>query len=80
MVSVLAAQVDRNLLANPDLEGELQGQQGRFAFDPQLGHIPRPDYRSTAVNHDSSGLRISPSTRNLPSKPPVLTTGENIAT
>ncbi len=43
-------------------EGELQGQ---FAFDPQLGFVSRPDFRSAEANHDSQGFRVAPGGQEL---------------
>lgn len=55
-------------------EGELQGQ---FAFDPQLGFVSRPDFRSAEVNHDSRGFRVTPGGQEPPAGAPILATGDS---
>lgn len=55
-------------------EGELQGQ---FAFDPQLGFVSRPGFRSAEANHDSRGFRVAPGGRELTAGTPVLATGDS---
>lgn len=55
-------------------EGELQGQ---FAFDPQLGFVSRPDFRSAEANHDSQGFRVAPGGQEPPASTPILATGDS---
>lgn len=55
-------------------EGELQGQ---FAFDPQLGFVSRPDFRSAEANHDSHGFRVAPGGQEPPAGTPILATGDS---
>lgn len=55
-------------------EGELQGQ---FAFDPQLGFVSRPDFRSAEANHDSHGFRVVQGGQEPPAGTPILATGDS---
>ncbi len=59
-------------------EGELQGQ---FAFDPQLGFVSRPDFRSAETNHDAKGFRVVPGGQEMPAGgaagAPILATGDS---
>lgn len=49
----------------------------QFVFDPQLGYVPRPGFRSASVNHDTRGFRALPGS--LESASPVLAVGDSFA-
>ena len=55
-------------------EGELQGQ---FAFDPQLGFVSRPDFRSAEANHDPRGVRVALGEQEPAAGAPILATGDS---
>jgi lysophospholipase L1-like esterase len=52
----------------------------RFVDDLLLGHVPKPNFRSSLVNYDDEGRRLMPA---LPADaiaaPPVLVTGDSFA-
>lgn len=62
------------LASQARFEGELQGQ---FAFDPRLGFVSRPDFKSAEANHDASGFRVIPEDQAMPAGAPILATGDS---
>ena len=51
--------------------------RGEFIFDQQLGYVSRPNYRSTGINHDAHGLRVTPGGQDLLPDAAILTTGDS---
>ena len=55
-----------------------QNLESRFLYDPQLGYVPTPGFRSKDTNYDQDGFRLMPP---LPAdatdRPPVLATGDS---
>ncbi|MCC8429392.1 GDSL-type esterase/lipase family protein [Reyranella aquatilis] len=59
-------------------QARFEGELGRqFAFDPRLGFVSRPDFKSPEANHDARGFRVTPDGSGMAAGAPVLATGDS---
>lgn len=53
-------------------------RQGRFVYDPQLGFISAPGFKSADVSYDARSYRLTPALpADLADKPPVVALGDS---
>lgn len=67
-----------NLVLQARIGAAKENHEGRFAYDAELGYVPKPGFTSELIRYDANGFRIQPSPpADTANGPPILATGDS---